>query len=192
MGEHSGDMPDVDVPSLRSRQPGAIERWFLNHADAIYTFAFYRVGKDHDMAAEVVQGTFVMALDHIEQYEPGRGPMLAWLTGIAMNCIRRALRHRGRYEACRAGDRSHVPHLVARATRLCLCPGACAPRLCYAHRPDTLLRDGPWPCQGGGRAGSVGISGVAPPSPSTLRLTDLIACTYNTHPVPARMHETGQ
>lgn len=86
----------VDLDALRARQPQAVERWFREHADAVYTFAFYRVGKDPDLATDVVQDTFAMALARIGEYDPARGMMLVWLTYFCRNCIRTALREHRR------------------------------------------------------------------------------------------------
>jgi RNA polymerase sigma-70 factor (ECF subfamily) len=72
----------------------AVKDWFLANADGLYTFVYYRVGKDADLAAEVVQETFTVALENIASYDPGRGSEFAWLTCVARNCIRRALRQR--------------------------------------------------------------------------------------------------
>jgi RNA polymerase sigma-70 factor (ECF subfamily) len=83
-----------------------IESWFLEHADAIYTFVYYRVGRDEELATEVVQETFLSALERIEDYDRERGPMLPWLTYTARNCIRKALRQRGRLQS--VGDRWEV------------------------------------------------------------------------------------
>ena len=77
----------MDLESLRARQPQVVEEWFRGHADAVYTFAFYRVAKDGELANEVVQESFTTALRRINQYDPDRGPMLAWLNGIARNSI---------------------------------------------------------------------------------------------------------
>ena len=92
-----------DIRQLRKRRPEAVERWFLEHADAVYTFVFYRVGKDEELATEVVQQAFLGALERIEEYDPARGAMLPWLTYGARNYIRKALRERGRLKAL--GDR---------------------------------------------------------------------------------------
>ncbi len=85
-----------DAGTLKRRNPGAVEEWFLAHADQVYTFVFYRVGKDPEVAADVVQETFLTALDRIDQYEPDRGAMSVWLMYLARNCIRAANRHRSR------------------------------------------------------------------------------------------------
>ncbi len=80
--------------ALRRKEPHAIEEWFLDHADLLYTFVYYRVGGDPEVAADVVQETFVAALDRIDRYDPSRGSMRVWLRYIARNRIRAANRER--------------------------------------------------------------------------------------------------
>ena len=87
----------IDLGGLRNREPRAVERWFREHADAVYTFAYYRAGKDPDLAADIVQETFLTALGRIAEYNPERGPMLAWLACCCRNCIRKVLREKGRH-----------------------------------------------------------------------------------------------
>lgn len=86
-----------DIRNLKARQPKAVQDWFLNYSDIIYTFVFYRVGKDAELTADVVQETFLSALNKIEQYEPDRGTMFTWLTYISKNHIKKALKERDRY-----------------------------------------------------------------------------------------------
>jgi RNA polymerase sigma-70 factor, ECF subfamily len=92
MRGEDGSPDGVDIAGLKRREPRAVERWFLDHADGLYTFVFYRVGKDPGLAADVVQETFVGALEDIGAYDPLRGSIHAWLTTRARNEIRRALR----------------------------------------------------------------------------------------------------
>lgn len=80
------------MQALRARRPQAVEQWFHQYVDVVYTFAFYRVGKDPDLAEEVVQDTFVTALSQIEKYDPQRGMMLPWLTYHCRNSLRNTLR----------------------------------------------------------------------------------------------------
>jgi RNA polymerase sigma-70 factor (ECF subfamily) len=98
MNGHSSAATDADLRQLRQRAPAAVERWFHRHANPLYTFVFYRVGRDPELAAEVVQETFLAALGKIEDYDPERGGMQPWLTFVARNCIRSALRQRSRFE----------------------------------------------------------------------------------------------
>jgi RNA polymerase sigma-70 factor (ECF subfamily) len=106
MRNHGTEQGSYDLRQLRARKPGAIEGWFLEHADALYTFIYYRVGRDEDLATELVQETFLAALERIEDYEQARGPMLPWLTYTARNRIRKALRERRRLKGL--GDRWEV------------------------------------------------------------------------------------
>jgi RNA polymerase sigma-70 factor (ECF subfamily) len=85
-----------DYRRLRDREPEAVKQWFLAYAEAMYTFVFYRVAKQEDLAADVVQETFLVALERIEDFDESRGAMLAWLQYTARNCIRRALRQQAR------------------------------------------------------------------------------------------------
>jgi len=84
---------------LQNREPPAIQEWFEAFADCLYTYVFYRVDRDEQTAADVVQDTFVEALAHIDQYDPERGTMAAWLTTLSRNHITRALKARGRFAA---------------------------------------------------------------------------------------------
>ena len=92
----------IETRALKKRKPEAVERWFLEHADGIYTFIFYRAGRDPELAADVVQETFLTALRKMDDYDPERGTMRTWLTFIAKNCVRTALRREGRYETSTA------------------------------------------------------------------------------------------
>ncbi len=73
----------------------ALTQWFGLHADGVYGFVFYRVGRDADVAAEVTQETFARALARLADFDPGRGGMIAWLCTLSRNCIRDALRQHG-------------------------------------------------------------------------------------------------
>jgi RNA polymerase sigma-70 factor (ECF subfamily) len=97
MMEHE---PDTSyLGRLQSREPRAVQEWFEGFADSLYTYVFYRVDGDEQTAADVVQDTFLEALAHIDQYEPERGTMAAWLTTLSRNYITRALKARGRFAA---------------------------------------------------------------------------------------------
>jgi RNA polymerase sigma-70 factor (ECF subfamily) len=73
-----------------------IEQWFNTYSDTLYTFVFYRAGKDPALAADIVQETFLDGLQRIHLFDPDRGSMFAWLTYLSKNFIKRALRERGR------------------------------------------------------------------------------------------------
>jgi RNA polymerase sigma-70 factor (ECF subfamily) len=88
-----------ELAELRRRTPQAVERWFGEYADKLYTFIFYRVGKDADLAAELVQETFVSAIRKIEEFDPEKGSMYTWLSFLSKNHISKALKDRGKQKS---------------------------------------------------------------------------------------------
>ena len=80
---------------MRRRDDAALAEWVRRYADGVYGFAFYRVGRNADLAAEVTQETFTRALQRLPQFDPDRGSMIAWLCTLSRNCIRDVLRQRG-------------------------------------------------------------------------------------------------
>lgn len=89
-------------PALRAASagdPAAIGRFYDEHVDGLYAFVFYRVGRDPDLAEDVVQATFARALDHAAEFDPGRGSVGSWLTTLSRNVIRDHLRAHRRSDA---------------------------------------------------------------------------------------------
>jgi RNA polymerase sigma-70 factor (ECF subfamily) len=87
--------PTPSDPHLARRladgDPQALTAWFEGHVDAVYAFAFYRVGRDPDLAADVTQSTFTRALERLDDYDPERGTMATWLRWLSRNIIRDTL-----------------------------------------------------------------------------------------------------
>lgn len=88
-----------ELIELRRRTPQVVEKWFGAYADKLYTFIFYRVGKDADLAAELVQETFVSAIRKIEEFDPEQGSMCTWLSFLSKNHISKALKDRGKLKS---------------------------------------------------------------------------------------------
>lgn len=90
----------VKTPSIKALRKGnrkAVEQWFRAHSDFIYTFVYYRVGGDRELVTDLVQETFATAMERLADFDPGRGEMKTWLSLLARNCIRVALRQRNRF-----------------------------------------------------------------------------------------------
>ena len=96
MNGHSQTKENRPAPPPGVLDPRSVERWFRDHADGLYTFVFHRVGRNREIAADVVQETFLTALGRIESYDPARGGMPAWLSWLARNHIRDAMREQRR------------------------------------------------------------------------------------------------
>ena len=90
---------------LRAAQDGdraAIARFYDAHVDGLYTFVFFRVGRDAALAEDVVQETFTIALSRQSDYDPGRGSLASWLTVLSRNVIRDHLRAHRRSDELQA------------------------------------------------------------------------------------------
>jgi RNA polymerase sigma-70 factor (ECF subfamily) len=82
----------LDLRRLAERRPEDIRLWFESYVAVVHGFVRRRLATYPDLADDVTQDTFLVALRHIHEYDPERGAMLPWLTYIARNCARKALR----------------------------------------------------------------------------------------------------
>ena len=94
-GYRSG-VTDADLDELVRRfvagDAQALEQVISVHGASIQRFCSRSVGPDH--AADVAQETFVAAWRSHHRFEPSRGGLGGWLTGIARNKIKDHLRRR--------------------------------------------------------------------------------------------------
>jgi RNA polymerase sigma-70 factor (ECF subfamily) len=95
-----------DLDALQRGEAQAIQDWFETCSDALYAFAFFRVGKDESRATDVVQETFLEAMKRMSSYDSQRGSMVAWLTTLSRNHITRVMREAG----LRAADEQKQRH----------------------------------------------------------------------------------
>jgi RNA polymerase sigma-70 factor (ECF subfamily) len=96
--------PSVSELVQRARQGNAdaLTRLYEEHVDGLYAFVLYRVGGDQHLAEDVVQETFLQALDQLERFDPGRGSFSTWLCVTSRNVIRHHLRANRRAEELQA------------------------------------------------------------------------------------------
>jgi RNA polymerase sigma-70 factor, ECF subfamily len=67
----------------------------------LYTWVWFRTGRDADRAMEVVQESWLVAVRRIRHFDPDRGTFNAWMRGIAAKVLlsrRRKWRRRAHYE----------------------------------------------------------------------------------------------
>ncbi len=81
---------------LSRKDPAAIEQWFRRYADAVFTFIYYKVGRDKELAQDIVQDTFLEGITKMAQYDPKKASMYMWLLFLSRNHIKKALRAKKR------------------------------------------------------------------------------------------------
>jgi RNA polymerase sigma factor (sigma-70 family) len=90
MAAEASGVPDFE--RLKERRPEEVQVWFERYFGVVHGFVRRRVAACPDLAGDVTQEVFLVALRSIQDYDPNRGAMLPWLTYIARNCARKALR----------------------------------------------------------------------------------------------------
>jgi len=95
-------MDQISIRRLRRGDEAALERFYEAHVDGLYAFVFYRVGRDETIAEDVVQETFLQALDRLDDYDPDRGSMSSWLCVLSRNVIRRHVKSHRRSQELQA------------------------------------------------------------------------------------------
>lgn len=104
----AGIMPTAErraeAERLEAAQAGddaALVELYERHVDGLWAFVFYRVGRDAVLCEDVVQETFLIALERSAasdgdraptRFDPERGSLGGWLCGLSRNVIRRQLR----------------------------------------------------------------------------------------------------
>jgi RNA polymerase sigma-70 factor (ECF subfamily) len=93
--------PDlVTRDAILAGDRGAAEGFFRHNLGSLYEFVHYRVGGNRAVAEDLVQDTFLTALERLSAFD-GRSNLHTWLCGIAKNKIRA---HRRRLRPARIED----------------------------------------------------------------------------------------
>ncbi len=69
----------------------ALTIWFQRFKEPVYSFVYYRVGGDVELASDATQSTFMTALEKLNDFDPQRGDMVNWLRYLSRNIIRSLL-----------------------------------------------------------------------------------------------------
>ena len=72
-------MDAFELEKLRTGDEIALNDWFESNVDGLFAFIYYRVGSNSDLAQDITQSTFALALKKLDKYDPERGAMLNWL-----------------------------------------------------------------------------------------------------------------
>src|SRR5438105_3853570 len=86
--------------ALRRRDSTAWDAFYRQHVGEVYGFLARLAAGDRPAADDLFQETWLEAIDAIEQYDPARGELRAWLFGIARRRVALYWRRRlGRRES---------------------------------------------------------------------------------------------
>ena len=77
----------------------AWEEWYHESFQGLYAYVAWRCAGLRDLADEVVQDTWLIAVRRIRRFDPAAGSFQGWLRGIAANVLRNHLR---RWRAARS------------------------------------------------------------------------------------------
>jgi RNA polymerase sigma-70 factor (ECF subfamily) len=97
--------PDELLARVARGDAGALRSFYELTVDGLYAFVFYRVGKDAALAEDVVQETFLVALERTHEFIPSRGSLRSWVCQLSRNVVRAQLRHRNRMQELDMWDR---------------------------------------------------------------------------------------
>lgn len=65
----------------------ALEIFYNTYFDKLYRYIFFRVGQDHQLTEDIVQDTFIEAVEKIKNFDVTRGNLEAWLIITSKNRI---------------------------------------------------------------------------------------------------------
>lgn len=94
--QESDSSDELLLPALARGDEAAFLVVYRRRQSSVYRYALHLSG-DADVAAEVVQETFLILLGHAGRLDAARGTVLAWLFAVARNQVLRQMRARKRH-----------------------------------------------------------------------------------------------
>ena len=76
------------IASIARGDEEALEIFYNKYFPKLYRYIYYRVSRDHQHTEEVVNDTFIEAIDKAKKYDASRGSIESWLITISRNRIR--------------------------------------------------------------------------------------------------------
>jgi RNA polymerase sigma-70 factor (ECF subfamily) len=78
---------DADLTArLRRCEKDAVQDLYMRYVDRLYSLVFYQVGRNKHVTEDIVQETFLAALNSVNRYR-GQSKPFTWLCGIAYHKI---------------------------------------------------------------------------------------------------------
>lgn len=125
MDESPRQNDDEIARGLRAGEPHAWDRLYACHAERIWrTTSRYLGGCEAD-TADVVQETFLEAARTARNYDPAKGPLFAWLWGIARTLTRNRRRRAAQHEHHRGRIAHTAPDLSHGDAERCVLTAEC-------------------------------------------------------------------
>ena len=76
------------IASIAAGDEQALEDFYNEFFPRLYRYVYYRVGRDHHHAEEVIHDTFMEAINHTAKFDASRGSIESWLITLSRNRIR--------------------------------------------------------------------------------------------------------
>ena len=76
------------ITSIAKGDEDSLEIFYNKYFPKLYRYIYYRVSRDHQHTEEVVNDTFIEAIDKAAKYDASRGSIESWLITISRNRIR--------------------------------------------------------------------------------------------------------
>ena len=96
---HTGDRIGREHALRRAVLAGderAWQTWYDEAFDGLYAYSLWRCAGLRELAEEVVQDTWLIAVRRVRDFDPERGSFAGWLRGIAARVVLNHLRRRAR------------------------------------------------------------------------------------------------
>lgn len=77
----------------------AWRHWYDAHFERLAAYVRWRCGGLRDLADDVLQEAWLVAVNRLRSFDPAKGSFFDWLCGIAANAARNAIRSRLRQKA---------------------------------------------------------------------------------------------
>lgn len=85
------------VARLRQGDAAALEQFYRQYIDRVYSLVFHQVGQNKSVAEDIVQETFLSALKSIGKFR-GKSKLYTWLCSIAYHKVADFYRRQGRQD----------------------------------------------------------------------------------------------
>ncbi len=76
------------ITAISKGDEEALEIFYNKYFPKLYRYIYYRVSRDHQHTEEVVNDTFIEAIEKSSKYDVNRGSIESWLITISRNRIR--------------------------------------------------------------------------------------------------------